>query len=295
MNRGNLDAGFSRASKKFEATYRWPFQLHGMMGPSCAVADVQGDKATIWTGTQGPFRTRDAIAKLLAIPKGNVHLLYREGSGSYGRLECDDVAEDAALMSRAVGKPVRVQWMREDEHAWDPKGPSQYTTIRAGVDAQGNLIAWDFMDRSFPWTEAEGNALLASNQIGLQGHKSRIPQRSIRRRTSLHLRKSESRGCVHSLGAGKRMASSHQQSSRPGRFGPRVCQRVFPGRDCFEPRESIPCSFVCVISPVISGPRKFLPRRRKNQAGSTGHRPRPPPANKRPPGEASPLPIGPTP
>lgn len=168
VDRGNLDAGFSQASKKFVATYRWPFQLHGLMGPSCAVADVRGDKATIWTGTQGPFRTRDAIAKMLAIPKGNIHLLYREGSGSYGRLECDDVAEDAALMSRAVGKPVRVQWMREDEHAWDPKGPSQYTTIRAGVDTQGNLIAWEFMDRSFPWTEAEGNALLASNQIGLR-------------------------------------------------------------------------------------------------------------------------------
>ncbi|MBZ5659475.1 MAG: molybdopterin-dependent oxidoreductase [Acidobacteriia bacterium] len=168
VNRGNLDAGFSQASKKFEANYHWPFQLHGMMAPSCAVADVQGDKATIWTGTQGPFRTRDAVAKLLSIPKGNVHLLYRESSGSYGRLEADDVAEDAALMSRAVGKPVRVQWMRENEHAWDPKGPSQYLTIRAGADAQGNLIAWDFMDRSFPWTAAEGNALLASNQTGLR-------------------------------------------------------------------------------------------------------------------------------
>jgi len=167
-NRGNLDAAFSQAHKVMEATYYWPFQLHGMMGPPCAVADVRGDKATIWAGTQGPFRTRDAIATMLKIPPKNVHLLYREGSGSYGRLECDDTAEDAALMSRAVGKPVRVQWMREDEHAWDPKGPAQYTTVRAGVDAQGNVIAWDFMDRSFPWTASEGNPLLASSQIGLK-------------------------------------------------------------------------------------------------------------------------------
>jgi len=166
-NRGNLDAAFSQAHKVLEATYYWPFQLHGMMGPPCAVADVRGDRATIWAGTQGPFRTRDAIAKMLNIPPKNVHLLYREGSGSYGRLECDDTAEDAALMSRAVGKPVRVQWMREDEHAWDPKGPAQYTTVRAGIDAQGNVIAWDFMDRSFPWTASEGNPLLASSQIGL--------------------------------------------------------------------------------------------------------------------------------
>ena len=69
MNRGNPDAGFSQAQQKYEATYRFPFQLHGMMGPSCAVADVRGDKVTIWTGTQGPFRTRDAVAKMLEIPR----------------------------------------------------------------------------------------------------------------------------------------------------------------------------------------------------------------------------------
>jgi nicotinate dehydrogenase subunit B len=168
VNRGNPDVALSQAQKKYEAIYYWPLQLHGMMGPPCAVADVRADRATIWTGTQGPFRTRDAIAKMLNIPSKNVHLLYREGSGSYGRLESDDVAEDAALMSRAVGKPVRVQWMREDEHAWDPKGPAQLTTVRAGVDAQGKVIAWDFMDRSLPWSESEANPLLASAQIGMK-------------------------------------------------------------------------------------------------------------------------------
>src|SRR5215472_677610 len=167
-NRGNVEPAFAQAHKKYEATYYWPFQLHGMMGPPCAVADVQGDKATIWTGTQGPFRTRDAIAKLLNVPPKNVHLMYREGSGSYGRLESDDVAEDAILMSRAVGRPVRVQWMREDEHAWDPKGPAQTQTVRAGVDTKGNIIAWDFMDRSFPWSESEANPLLASAQVGMK-------------------------------------------------------------------------------------------------------------------------------
>src|SRR5580704_654379 len=167
-NRGNLDTAFSQAQKKYEATYYFPFQLHGMMGPPCAVADVRGDKATIWTGTQGPFRTRDSIARMLNVPPKNVHLLYREGSGSYGRLESDDVAEDAALMSRAVGKPVRVQWMRADEHAWDPKGPAQLTTIRAGVDAKGTVVAWDFLDRSFPWSESDANPLLASSQIGIK-------------------------------------------------------------------------------------------------------------------------------
>jgi nicotinate dehydrogenase subunit B len=168
VNRGNPDVALSQAQKKYEATYYWPLQLHGMMGPPCAVADVRADRVTIWTGTQGPFRTRDAIAKMLNLPPKSVHLLYREGSGSYGRLESDDVAEDAVLLSRAVGKPVRVQWMREDEHAWDPKGPAQLTTIRAGVDAQGKVTAWDFMDRSLPWSESEANPLLASTQIGLK-------------------------------------------------------------------------------------------------------------------------------
>jgi nicotinate dehydrogenase subunit B len=167
-NKGNPEAAFSQAQKKYEATYYFPFQLHGMMGPPCALADVKGDRATIWTGTQGPFRTRDSIARMLNVPPKNVHLLYQEGSGSYGRLESDDVAEDAALMSRAVGKPVRVQWMRADEHAWDPKGPAQLTTVRAGVDAQGNVVAWDFMDRSFPWSESDANPLLASSQIGIK-------------------------------------------------------------------------------------------------------------------------------
>jgi len=167
ISRGNPDSAFSQASKKFEATYYWPFQLHGLMGPSCAVADVRGNTATIWAGSQGPFRTRKSIADLLAIPEENVHFLYRDGSGSYGRLEADDVAEDAALMSRAVGKPVRVQWMRDDEHAWDPKGPAQYMAMRAGVDDRGKVTVWDFMDRSYPWTEAQGNPLIASRQIGI--------------------------------------------------------------------------------------------------------------------------------
>ena len=111
-NRGNPDAALSQAQKKYEATSRLPFQLHGMIGPPCAVADVRLDKATIWTGTQGPFRTRDAIAKMLNVSPPKVSIFSTaKVPGSYGRLESDDVAEDAALMSSAVGKPVRVSLM----------------------------------------------------------------------------------------------------------------------------------------------------------------------------------------
>jgi CO/xanthine dehydrogenase Mo-binding subunit len=165
---GDLVSGFSRAAKVYESTYRWPFQAHGMLAPSCSVADVQGDHVTIWSGSQGPFDTRSTVAKTLGIPEKNVHFLYRGESGSYGRLEVDDCAIDAALLSQAAGKPVRVQWMREEEQYWEPKSPAQLTTIRAGVDASGKLIAWDFHDRSFPWTETSPNPWLAARQIGLK-------------------------------------------------------------------------------------------------------------------------------
>jgi CO/xanthine dehydrogenase Mo-binding subunit len=170
VNKGNPDAALAQASKTYQATYRWPFQLHGMMGPPCAVADVGKDQATLYTGTQGSFETRKAVAELLGFPEKNVRVLYREASGSYGRMGADDVAEDAALLSRAVGKPVRVQWMREDEHAWEPKGPAQLGTVRAGVDADGKIIAWDFADRGLPLTAASfaGLRLLASRQIGMK-------------------------------------------------------------------------------------------------------------------------------
>ena len=167
VNKGNPEAAFSQASKKYEATFRWPFQLHGMLGPSCAVADVRGDSVTVWSGTQGPFRTRKNVADMLRMPEKNVRVIFREESGCYGRLSPDDAPLDAALMSRAVGKPVRVQWTRADEHGWEPKGPAQLVTVRAGVDAAGNIVAWDYMDRSFPWSEL-GNPLLAARQIGMK-------------------------------------------------------------------------------------------------------------------------------
>ena len=168
VERGDVNAAMAQAAKTLDATFRWPFQLHGMMAPSCAVADVQGDRATIYSGCQGPFDTRKQVAHLLGVPEKNVHVLYREASGCYGRLEPDDAPLDAALLSRAVGKPVRVQWMREDEHGWEPKGPAQLVTLRAGLDAQGKIVAWEFLDRSFPWTESLPNPLLAARQAGLK-------------------------------------------------------------------------------------------------------------------------------
>ena len=170
--KGNPATALTKAKKQYEATYRWPFQMHAMIGPSCAVADVRGEKATIWSGCQGPFRTRASIAGLLNIPEKNVRVVYHEASGSYGRMSNDDGAEDAALLSRAVGAPVRVQWSRQDEHGWEPKGPAQLQTLKAGVDDQGKIIAWEFTDYSLPWTVSSITTLLASQQIGI---KSKTP------------------------------------------------------------------------------------------------------------------------
>ena len=168
VDKGNVTAATSAAKKTYQASYRWPFQMHGMIGPSCSIADVKGDRATIWSGSQGPFRTRGTIAKLLNIPERNVRVIYHEASGSYGRMSTDDGAEDAALLSRAVGAPVRVQWSRQDEHGWAPKGPAQLDEVKAAVDADGKLVAWDFVDYSQPWTASGNTPLLASLQVGIR-------------------------------------------------------------------------------------------------------------------------------
>jgi CO/xanthine dehydrogenase Mo-binding subunit len=102
------------------------------------------------------------------VPEQNVRVIYYEASGSYGRMSTDDGAEDAALMSRAVGAPVRVQWMRPDEHGWEPKGPSQLDEIKAAIDANGKLISWDYVDYGQPWTASGVTPLLASLQVGIK-------------------------------------------------------------------------------------------------------------------------------
>jgi CO/xanthine dehydrogenase Mo-binding subunit len=131
------------------ATYIWPYQTHGSIGPSCGIADVRDGKATIWSSTQGIFFLRSAIATLLALPNSAVRLKYVEGSGCYGHNGSDDAAADAALLSQAVGAPVRVQWMRDQEHGWDPKGPAMIVTHSAALDAtQQRISAW----RSDVWS-----------------------------------------------------------------------------------------------------------------------------------------------
>src|SRR4029077_3746444 len=124
------------------------YQMHGSMATSCAVADVQGSgadaMATIWSATQGVYPQRDSAAVVLGIPKENVRVIFVEGSGCYGLNGADSVSFDAALMSQAVGRPVRVQYTRKDEMvSGESYGPAVAIDLRAGLDAAGGIIAWD--------------------------------------------------------------------------------------------------------------------------------------------------------
>jgi nicotinate dehydrogenase subunit B len=132
-------------AKSLEATYTRPYLSHGSIGPSCAVAQFDNNALTVWTHTQGVYPDRDAIADMLRMPKGQVRCIQVEGSGCYGHNGADDAGADAALLARALpGRPVRVQWMREQEHAWEPFGPAMVVKVKASLDGGGSIADWDY-------------------------------------------------------------------------------------------------------------------------------------------------------
>jgi CO/xanthine dehydrogenase Mo-binding subunit len=143
VSRGDPAAALPAAVTQLAATYSWPFQSHASLGPSCAVADVRPEGTTIWTASQGPHAIRRNLAKVFGLPEDKLRVIFLDSSGSYGTNGGDDAAADALLLSKTVGRPVRVQWTREDEHGWDPKGPPQVLELRGGIDANHHIIAWD--------------------------------------------------------------------------------------------------------------------------------------------------------
>ncbi len=143
VNSKDVDDTLSKAKTVVRATYLHPYQMHGSMGPSVAVADVKEGKATVWASTQSVYPTRAGVALLLGVPADNVRVVYTQGAGCYGINGADTVAYDAALLSHGVGKPVRVQLSRQDEMAWENYGMAYAIDQRVGVDADGTIIAWD--------------------------------------------------------------------------------------------------------------------------------------------------------
>jgi len=141
---GDVDEGLSTAAKVVRSTYVYPFQAHGSIGPSCAVADVRDDQATIWSPTAGPHGVRQKLASILSMPLEAVRVVYVPGAGSYGSNGADDATLDAAVASQLSGRPVRLQWMRQDEHRWVSAGPAMAMDLAGGLSAEGRLVAWEY-------------------------------------------------------------------------------------------------------------------------------------------------------
>jgi nicotinate dehydrogenase subunit B len=144
LDSGDVDQMLKGARTVVSATYRHPFHMHGSVGSSCAVADVQPGKATLWSATQAVFPMRDTAARLLNLSTDAVRVVFTRGSGCYGINGADTVTYDAALMSQAVGRPVRVQLTRTDEMAWENFGNAFVIDQRAGLDGAGTIVAWDY-------------------------------------------------------------------------------------------------------------------------------------------------------
>ena len=149
----DVDTQLAAAGNVVRARYTYPYQMHGSVGASCAVADVKPDRATVWSATQSAYPTRSIVAALLGLPPDSVRVIYKRGSGCYGLNGADAVSFDAALLSQAVGKPVRLQFSRQDEMMWENLGSACVIEHRAAITPEGSIIAWDREN----WVASLGN------------------------------------------------------------------------------------------------------------------------------------------
>ena len=169
VKRGDASAAMDRAVRRVEAVYEYPFHSHATMGPGCAVADVQPTgTTTVWCGAQKPHAVQRGYADLLGVPPDRVRVVWTADSGSYGRPGFDDVGADAIILSQAVGKPVRVQWMRGDLTGWGPKGPAAVFELKAGLDAEGKICGAQFTSKAFSGGEINFIPTAKGNFLGAQ-------------------------------------------------------------------------------------------------------------------------------
>ena len=164
IDKGDVDTAVAAAAKPMQRTYLWPYQMHGSIGPSCAVADYQDGHIRVWSGTQNPHILRADLALLLQRPETAIDVIRMEAAGCYGRNCADDVSADAVLLSRAVRRPVRVQLTREQEHAWEPKGTAQLMDVKGGLRVDGSVAGYDFATR-YPSNGAPTLALLLTGTV----------------------------------------------------------------------------------------------------------------------------------
>lgn len=172
VNSGDVDQTMGQAAKVLQAQYLHPYQMHGSIGTSCAVADVRGGTGAnasikIWSATQGVYTLQGALSTLLGIPVPNIQVIFVDGSGCYGQNGADMVSFDAALLSQAVGAPVRVQYSRRDEMTGGENyGPSMVMNAKAGLDANGTIISWDYENFYFSKGGGASQAVPGNNIPG---------------------------------------------------------------------------------------------------------------------------------
>ena len=168
---GNPDAAMMTAAKVVEAEYEIPFQGHTSIGPAHAMADPSNNQLTIYSNDMKSYGMREGVAQFLQIPKDRVRVVWMEGPQAYGRTAADDAGFEAAYLAKELGRPVRVQWMRNEETAWDTKGPAFVVKARGGLDAQGNLVAFDYDARAADFGHLgynEADTVLIAQLMGIR-------------------------------------------------------------------------------------------------------------------------------
>jgi nicotinate dehydrogenase subunit B len=158
---GNAADAIGAAPHKAAYNCNAPYQAHAPFGPNCALADVKPDSALIMCSTQDVYGTRRTLAPLLGLAENKVRVQYYEGSGTYGHSCYDDVAQAAAILSQLAGKPVRLQFMRWDEHGWDNYGPAHVGEVRAAADANGKIVGYEYHGWQHHWSNIETSQQLA--------------------------------------------------------------------------------------------------------------------------------------
>ena len=168
---GKVEDGLAAAARIITGEYEYPTHSHASMGPGCAIVDCRPDGVTVYTSTQKPHYAADGVADILNVPRDSVRVIWMHGTGSYGRNDQGDATADAAVLSKALGKPVRVQWSREEGLAWDPKGTAAVNRLQAGIDANGKVIAYELISKGFSrenvsTNEGRASATLAGQLLG---------------------------------------------------------------------------------------------------------------------------------
>jgi nicotinate dehydrogenase subunit B len=173
VENGDFDQGIKQAVRIIEGEYEFPTQSHSSTGPACAVADVSDGECTLYTSTQKPHYAAQGVAELLGLPREKVRAIWMFGTGSYGRNDQGDATADAAVLSQHLGRPVRVQYMRHEGIAWDPKGTASVNRSKVGLDATGKVVAYENISKAFSRLDVATNEGRAADVLA--GHLLGVP------------------------------------------------------------------------------------------------------------------------